>query len=125
MPDKRKLHFFQLVIIFGAITVLALAYAWGNNRGQLSSTSMMGQSMGNMMRSMHLQNVTMGDLLKRQEQQEQQAGGSIPSDGSHGSHHNGNEGFLEATHLLTTAAIVVMLPFIIAGTVFLAILWLK
>lgn len=118
MPDKKKLLFWQLVLIFGAITVLALAASYGYNRPPQGS--MMGASMGSMMGSMHLQSATVRDLFRQQEQVETTIGQDSMT-----SHHSQESGLLKATHILTTATIVLLLPFIIAGTVFLAILWIK
>lgn len=118
MLNKKKLHFWQLVLTFGAITVLALAASYGYNRTQ--QTNMMGLSMGNMMSSMHLKNITVNDLIRQQEQVEAATGQD-----SMASHHNNGNGFLKTIHILTTASIIILLPFIVAGTVFLAIIWIK
>lgn len=118
MPNKKTHHFWQLVLIFGAITVLALAASYGYSRTQ--QAGMMGSSMGNMMSSMHLRNITVNDLIRQQEQVETATGQD-----SMASHHGEGNGFLKATHTLTTATIIILLPFIIAGTVFLTIIWIK
>jgi hypothetical protein len=80
---------------------------------------MMEQSMGSMMQ-MHLENVTVADLIKPNEQMNVSQGGD-----SIAGHHEAEYGFLQIMHFLTTATIVILLPFIIAGTVFLGIIWLK
>ncbi|MCX7746548.1 MAG: hypothetical protein N2645_06625 [Clostridia bacterium] len=135
MPGKKKLHFWQLAIIFGAITILGLAAAYGY--GARDQAGMMSQSMGNMMGSMHLKNITLGDLLRREEQMEmmqgqnqnpnQAAGQAAQQRGtaSHSGHHGGSGSFLKTAHYLTTGTIIILLPFIVAGTIFLAIIWLK
>ena len=120
MLDKKKQHFFQLVFIFGAITAIALTFAWNNSPRMASNMSMMGQSMGNMMSSMHLNNITIDDLIRQQENVETAA-----ADNSHSSHHSENNRFLKTVHILTTGTIIILLPFIIAGTVFLTVIWLK
>lgn len=119
--DKRKLNFWQLSIIFGAITIIALAVSYGY--GYKKQASMMNKSMGNMMSSMHLRNVTIYDLINRQEQMEALQGQNQSQ--NHSSHHSESNSFLKVTHYLTTATMVILLPFIIAGAVFLAIIWLK
>ena len=119
MRDKKKIHFWQLTFIFGLITFLALTYAYENDRGNQSQ--MMSGTMGEMM-GMHLNNVTVSDLIAQQEQIDTMAQ-SQAQDMS--SHHSGTNSFVSAIHLLAIATIVILLPFIIAGTVFLAIIWLK
>lgn len=85
------------------------------------SGNMMDQSMGSMMSSMHLQEVTLNDLIRQEEQVETPA-----ADGDeHSGHHSETGGFLETTNKLTTGTIIILLPFIIAGTVFLAIIWFR
>ncbi|MFZ5986452.1 MAG: hypothetical protein ACOYWZ_04910 [Bacillota bacterium] len=121
MLDKKKLHFWQLVIIFGALTILSLSVSYGF--GYRKQTSMMNESMGGMMRSMHLRNITIGDLIKQQEHAEVVLGQKQSQ--NHNSHHGQSYSFLRAVHYLTTATIVILLPFITAGTIFLAIIWLK
>jgi len=121
MLDKKKIHFWQLVLIFGAITILALAVSYGY--GYRKQASMMTQSMGNMMGSMHLRNITIGDLVKQQEQMEMVQGQNQSQ--NHSSHHGESNSFLKTAHYLTTATIIILLPFIVAGTVFLAIIWIR
>ncbi|WP_070000010.1 hypothetical protein [Cellulosilyticum sp. I15G10I2] len=118
--NKKKLPFIQLAVIFGSITLMVLLYSWASSPNTASNSSMMEQSMGNMMK-MHLKNVTVADLVKPQNGQIEisQGGNSIAG------HHNAQYGFLKTMHYLTTATIVILLPFIIAGTVFLGIIWLK
>jgi len=117
--NKKKLPFIQLAAIFGSITLMVLFYSWGSAPSDSSSSSMMEQSMGDMMK-MHLENVTVADLVKQNEQMEVSQGGD-----SQASHHEAQYGFLKIMHYLTTATMVILLPFIIAGTVFLGIIWLK
>lgn len=78
---------------------------------------MMGQSMGNMMASMHLKNINIRDLFYQKESMNMMQGMQP--------HHNNQSGFLIISHYLTTGTIIILLPFIIAGSVFLAILWIK
>lgn len=120
MLDKKKHHFLQLAFIFGAITIISLMASWGYRNASDASKEMMGQSMGKMMQGMHLQNITIGDLIRQQESAEAASNTGMES------HHagSGNTG-LETGHFMTTAVIVILLPFIIAGAVFLAIVWLK
>ncbi len=117
--NKKKLPFIQLAAIFGLITLIALFYSWGSSPNTMSSPSMMEQSMGSMMK-MHLENVTVAELVKqKQPVQAAQVGDDAAS------HHNEQYSFLKIMHFLTTATIVILLPFIIAGAVFLGIIWLR
>ncbi len=121
MLSKKQHHFLQLVIVFSAITVLALLSAWGYRTYEEKSAGMMGQSMGNMMSSMHAGNAKLSDLLVQQESMESM---NNTQDNSMESHHQTGGG-MKTTHYFTTAVIVILLPFILAGTVFLAVVWLK
>lgn len=120
MLDKKKIHFWQLAIIFGSITILALINSYINYQGGQAES--MGDTMAKMM-GMHLENVTVSDLISRQEQVEASAQNTDAQDMS--SHHSGTNSYTNAVHLLAIATIVILLPFIIAGTVFLAIIWLE
>lgn len=120
MLSKKKHHFLQLVIVFSAITVLALLSAWGYGYEE-KSVGMMGQSMGGMMSSMHAGNAKLSDLLV---QQESTMNMNNTQDSSMESHHQASGG-MKTTHYFTTAIIVILLPFILAGTVFLTVMWLK
>lgn len=121
MLSKKKHHFLQLVIVFSAVTVLALLSAWGYRAYEEKSSGMMGQSMGNMMSSMHAGNVKLSDILVQQESVESM---NNTQSSSMESHHQAGSA-MKTTHYFTTAIIVILLPFIIAGAVFLAVIWLK
>lgn len=123
MIDKKKLHFFRLCIIFGIITIFALLNEWSKPQSWQANNSMMSGSMGSMMSSMHLSNITLDDLIVQKEAQE--APVNAGSNDSTSSHHNAKDSELGRAHYFTTLSIVVLLPFIVAGTMFLAIVWLK
>lgn len=115
MLDKKKHHFLQLVIIFSAVTVISLLSAWGFRSKNETAMSMMGQSMGKMMSSMHGHNISLNDLF-----------GSSPGmnmSTNMDSHHQGSN--MMTSHFISTAVIAVLLPFIVSGTVFLFIMWMK
>ena len=117
MLDKKKHHFLQLAVIFGAVTIITLLSVWGYKSNVETGMSIMGKSMGNMMQTMHASNITVGDLYQQEEQMETATGME--------GHHNNQDEFLKISHFVTTASIVILLPFIIAGAVFLGIIWLK
>ncbi|PKM94458.1 MAG: hypothetical protein CVU84_10330 [Firmicutes bacterium HGW-Firmicutes-1] len=116
---KKKLAFIKLSAFFGMITLLTIFFLWGNKSSTTSPASMMGQSMGDMMSGEHLQDITVRELILQQDQIEESQ--DIDSQASHHS----SEGFLKTAHYLSTATIVILLPFILAGTIFLAIIWLN
>jgi len=118
MLDKKKHHFFQLVIIFASITIISLLSAWGYRSNSETSMGMMGQSMGKMMSSMHAGNASLSDLFVQQEKMEMASGMESQS------HHQADKK-MKTTYLFTTAIIVILLPFIIAGVVFLTVMWIK
>lgn len=115
---KKKRPFIILATIFGAVSLLTLFFTWGYSSNTTSASSMMGQSMGTMMSSMHSSNITVRDLIIQQEQLEES---SVAN--SQASHHSSQRGFLQTAHIYTTGTIVILLPFILAGTIFLAIIW--
>ena len=116
MRDKKKLHFITLILVFGVISLLTLMNEWSKPQSMQANT-MMSDSMGNMMTSMHLQNVSINDLLYQEESREAASGMS--------SHHSAEDSEIKKIHYFTTFSIVILLPFIVAGTVFLSIIWLK
>lgn len=118
MINKKKLHFYQLSFIFIAVIVIALLYSWGYQGSSKKSESMMTESMGNMMSSMHLKNIKLSDLFKAES-----ASNSTNSNST--AHHEGTESFKKDIYYITTAVIIVLIPFIAAGCIFLAIVWIK
>lgn len=117
MISKKKLHFLQLTFVFTAITIGTVLLNWSSNTNIKNSMSMMGQSMGNMMSSMHLKNAKLSDLVTSKEQTNTSKSKNMSNETK--------EGYLKEIHYITTTIIVVLLPFIIGGTVFLAIVWFK
>jgi hypothetical protein len=90
---------------------------WSKPQPMEAAAGMMNDSMGNMMSSMHLGNVNISDLLYQEERQEAATGMS--------SHHSEEDSELKRIHYFTTLSIIILLPFIVAGTAFLSIVWLK
>lgn len=115
MIDKKKLHFLRLSSVFIAITIITLLYNWGHSPKMQPTASMMGQSMGNMMASMHLKNSKISDLFTIKKQKK-----SAMSE-----HHQAKKSYIRNIHYATTIIILVFIPFIVAGTAFLAIIWIK
>lgn len=117
MKNKKKLHFMQLSVIFLSVTILGLAANWGHIREMRSESEMMGMTMGDMMAVMHGSNVTFADMLWPEE--------SMVSQVSMTAHHERGRDFITISHYWSTAMIIILLPFILAGSVFLAVSWLK
>ncbi|MCX7922263.1 MAG: hypothetical protein N3B21_09675 [Clostridia bacterium] len=116
MFDKKKLNFWRLAFIFTGFTVLVLVYLW--NSPQEPKAMMMDGSMGNMMKQMHVTNMTIYDLLTSEK--EKQASMSEMH-----SHHQGQSSVIFKLNFLTTGIIFLLLPFIIGGSIILAIVWIK
>ncbi|MDS1029272.1 hypothetical protein RDV78_01975 [Bacillota bacterium LX-D] len=116
MMKKKTLIFLQLCIVFGVITLSSILYSWGS-ASNTSNDSMMGQGMGQMM-LMQLNGASVSDLIQNQQHSQ-----TMVQNG-HSSHHSDNES-LKAMHYFTTITIITLLPFIIAGSIFLVIVWLK
>lgn len=120
MINKKKLHFYQLSFIFTSIVVISLLYNWGYIGNAKKSESMMTQSMGNMMSSMHLKNIELSDLFKVESK-------NINSNSANNStsHHEGNSSYKKDIYYITTIVIIVLTPFIVSGAIFLTIVWIK
>jgi len=78
-----------------------------------------GQSIGSMIQG-HPRNVKINDLIKNSEET-QMMSSSMSSGSDHSSHHSESNRYLKLMHYLTTATIVILLPFILAGTIFMSI----
>ncbi|WP_310828740.1 hypothetical protein [Paenibacillus pedocola] len=118
MFNKQKKPFWQLCSVFAVIVGLALALSWGN---RTENVAQMDHSMANMMKDEHLGNTTVQDLFTFGTNDSVEVA-SVNSE--HTGHHS-QEGKLYTMHIVTTALLVLTLPIILAGTVFLAIVWPK
>lgn len=126
MPDKKfhngKLNFWRLAFLFGGLTIITLFLLWSSP--QQPKAGMMNDSMGNMMKQMHVSNITIYDLLKKGETQNpMQSQMSQMSQMS--SHHQNQASIIFKLNFLSTAAIFFLLPLIIGGAVILTIVWIK
>jgi hypothetical protein len=113
MAGKNRRYFYLLTYFFLAFTVLVLLLVWGFSANQRQGAGMMGQSMGNMMLSMHGGDVTLSSTVMQTESSES---------GAHESHHSGTSDF---GHYWTTSLIIFCLPWILAGAAFLLVYWFK
>lgn len=107
-----KKHFWQLTFGFLLLVMPALISSWSTYQNQDGMMmQMMGQSMGDMMRMMHASNISLADLLtwKNEMTMPQSALGASTG--------------LMLVHMLTTNIIFLLVPVILAGTVFLLIVW--
>lgn len=119
MFNKNKLNFWWLVYVFGGLTVMILFQLW--NSPQQPKAQMMNTSMGNMMKQMHVSNITIYDLLNKSETQSQM---QIQMREMF-SHHQDQSSNIYRLNYLTTSVIYLLLPLIIGGSIILAIVWLK
>ncbi|MNC20324.1 hypothetical protein D3C75_682690 [compost metagenome] len=118
MLSKQKRPFWQLCSVFGVIVGLVLALSWGNRTEEVAQ---MNHSMADMMKDEHLGNATVKDLFSF----EASDSAVVAADNSEHTRHHIQEGKLYTTHIVTTALLVLTLPMILAGAVFLAIVWPK
>lgn len=115
MFDKKKLNFWRLAFIFIGITVLILFMLWSSP--QTNKASMMDSSMGNMMKSMHVSNIKIYDLFSISDDTEQM--------NQMTQMHSNQAPIIYKLSFLTTSIIFILLPFIIGGTIILALVWFK
>jgi hypothetical protein len=115
MFNKKKLNFWRLSFIFIGITVLILFMLWSSP--QAGKAAMMNTSMGNMMKSMHVSNIYIYDLFGQSEHPQQMAGMNQM--------HTNQAPIIYKLSFVTTSIIFILLPFIIGGTIILALVWFK
>lgn len=118
MAKNKKQNFWLLAIVFTGITIVALHIEWNTPKGP--KAAMMNQSMGNMMKGEHLRNITFTQLLENNQPENMMGNGA-----GHTSHHGEMDQMLFGIHRVTTLLIFLLIPFILGGTIFLAIVWLK
>lgn len=116
--DRKKLPFIRLSIVFSIVIIIAIFYSWGFAHKTEYGSGMMDQSMGDMMGENHLKNVTVRDLITSDAQDKIKQ-----SEDNHSGHHDTENSFLYTLHKITTLTITVLIPFILAGTIFLMIIW--
>jgi hypothetical protein len=114
---NKKLPFYKLSFISIGVVVITLLINWGYFLPMEKTESMMAKSMGNMMSSMHLKNIKLSDLFVAEAENKS----SISSNNSTET----TISYKKGIHYITTITIIVLLPLIIGGTVFLTIVWIK
>lgn len=113
MFHKKKLNFWRLAILFIGFTVTILLLLW--NSPTIPKPAMMNGTMGDTMRGMHTSNITIYDLLGNSEVKQQVA--------EKEEHHAKSPVY--AIGVWTTGVIFLLMPFILGGSVILAIIWMK
>lgn len=113
-PPKNKRPFWQLSTVFIILILFVLSISYGYEITE--NTGMMGKSMAGMKASMIGPNITINDLLKQPESM-------MNASGQGHSEHHAELSELQFTHYITTIIIIVLMPLILAGTVFLTIIW--
>ena len=118
MAKSKKQNFWLLVIVFVGITIVALQIEWNSPRDP--EATMMNKSMGNMMKQEHLSNVTLRQLLAYNLPENMMGQSS-----GHSNHHGEADQMLFGINRVTTLVIFALIPLILGGTVFLAVIWIK
>ncbi|WP_025688800.1 hypothetical protein [Paenibacillus zanthoxyli] len=116
MFNKQKRPFWQLSSVFAVIIVLVLALSWSN---RAENAAQMDASMAVMMSNEILDSATIPDLFTIGTIESPEA---LSGNGEHAGHHD-QSGTLYAIHLITTGLLLFTLPVILAGALFLAIVW--
>lgn len=123
MFDKKKLNFWRLSIIFAGFTAITLVSLW--LAPQAEKATMMNTSMANMA-SMHLENVTIYDLVGSSDTDTSTDNTSMVSQSqSNDSSLNTVSNSTWTLGILTTIIIFSLIPLIILGSIILAIVWIK
>lgn len=121
MLDKKKLNFWRLAVIFMGFTIITLTALWLSP--QENKATMMNESMANMA-SMHLENITIYDLVGSSDT-DVSSSDSATTQTDSSQHHEGETSGVEALGIITTIIIFALLPLLICGTIILAIVWIK
>jgi len=113
MFDKKKLNFWRLAVLFTGMTITILFLLWSSP--YKSKSAMMDGTMATMMKSMHLSNLNVSDLLQypRSQQNVESTAG----------HHEDSQAY--NIGVLTTSVVFLLLPLLIGGSIILAIIWIK
>lgn len=117
MFKKQKMPFWQLTAVFAVITVLVVALSWGN---RTENAAQMDASMADMMSNESLSMASIPDLFTYKGM----AAGTGNRNSQHEGHHD-QQGKLYTIHIVTTSLLLLTMPMIFAGAVFLAIVWPK
>lgn len=115
MFDKKKMNFCRLAFVFAGLVIITLFLLW--NSPQEPKAQMMDSSMGNMMKQMHVTNISIYDLLGKGETQNQMSE-------MHSDQQNKSPVIIKL-NFLSTSIIFLLLPLIVGGSIVLAIVWIK
>jgi len=127
MFDKTKLNFWRLAVIFSGFTVITLISLWLSPQEKKASMMNESISMANMA-SMHLENVTIYDLIGSSDTDSGSTdSGTVPQVTSNNStlHHEDETSGVRTLGIITTVIIFTLLPLLICGTIILTIVWIK
>lgn len=122
MFDKKKLNFWRLAVIFMGFTGITLIGLWLSP--QEKKATMMTGSMADMS-SVHLENVTLYDLVGSSEADINKAAVSQAQTDDSSQHHEDEASAVKTMGIITTLIIFALIPLIIFGTIILAIVWIK
>jgi hypothetical protein len=122
MFDKKKLNFWRLAVIFMGFTGITLMALWLST--QEKKATMMTGSMADMS-SMHLENVTIYDLVGSSDAEMNSSSASQTQTDTSSQHHEDEASAVKTMGIITTLIIFALIPLIIFGTIILAIVWIK
>lgn len=122
MFEKKKLNFWRLAVIFMGFTGITLMALWLSP--QEKKATMMRNSMANMS-SMHLENVTIYDLVGSSEAEMGTSADSQTQTDNSSQHHENKASSVKTMGIITTIIIFTLIPLIVFGTIILAIVWIK
>lgn len=122
MFDKKKLNFWRLAIIFLGFTEVTLIALWLSPQEQ--KAAMMTGSMATMSK-MHLENVSIYDLVGSLENDMGSSSASQSQTEDSSQHHEEEASSVKTMGIITTIIIFALLPLILFGTIILAIVWIK
>ena len=115
MFEKKKLNFWRLAYFFIGLSAIVLFLLW--SKPYEAPAQMMGSSMGNMMKDMHVTSSTIYDLFTKSENSSQM--------NEMHKHHQEQSPIVYKMNFLSTAIIFLLLPFIIGGAIILTIVWMR
>lgn len=123
MFDKKKLNFWRLTVIFLGFIAITLASLWLSPQGK--QASMMQESMANMSK-MHLENVTIYDLVGSSDSDSGSSDSAIQTTSDNDTHQqeDGTTG-IQTLGMITTIIIFTLIPLLLCGIIILAIVWIK
>lgn len=117
MFDKKKLNFWRLAVLFTGMTITILFLLW--SAPYKPKAAMMDGTMATMMKSMHISNLNIYDLVQNPRAQQPAASSADNTE----EHHENSPAY--KIGIMTTSVVFLLLPLLIGGSIILAIIWIK